>query len=160
MNTLTLRFATLPQRQKLQFNCDAIQQATLLLIHKAKLSTVHFKKASTLAVAEGENTNSAREWMHLVTKQTCWNWGWCHWRADIGSPSVTGMKKISVNTQQGSCRNYMSKNTFCCGDKIPILVHTCGSTERNYAFFILPLKLIQTNRRRTRNISKHVFILL
>lgn len=32
------------------------------------------------------------------------------------------------------CRNYMSKNTFCCGDKIPILVHTCGSTERNYAF--------------------------
>lgn len=26
------------------------------------------------------------------------------------------------------------KNTFCCGDKIPILVHTCDSTERNYAF--------------------------
>lgn len=56
------------------------------------------------------------------------------WQSKRAETEVGATEEQTSALLQGSCRNYMSKNTFCCGDKIPILVHTCGSTERNYAF--------------------------
>lgn len=138
MNTLTLRFATLHQRQKLQFNCDAIQQATLLLIHKAKLSTVHLKKTlhsgcyrgrkyklSPWVNASGDKANMLK--LRLVPLKS-------RHRLSFSHQDEKDFCEYTTGILPAMCRNYMSKNTFCCGDKIPILVHTCGSTERNYAF--------------------------